>query len=395
MIQTVEELHRAMRLVRDARKRIVAHITSETPASENDMEILRKHASEFQMAVGRSGTQKLSFGGGENIDVIPTFIDQIRKDLLFLEEGHPSPEKLLKSFEEESPEFKEEVQRGVKALGKTKFSHFISDRDGTLEPYSPFYVTAVQSIYSAWILHQFGLKKNIHVTLLTSGPLKDLGIIDVNVDPENSLTYAGSKGRHILTKSGDLIEMKISEEQANILSEFGKGLQILTAIPKYKKFALMGSGLQRKYGEIAIARNTTNPAILEESESIAFKNEVETLLKQVDSNGAVLDLHDTGSDIEILLKTEEGQAGFSKGDGVNWLNNRLSMNLDQAQGILIAGDTFSDVPMLEAAKKLNPATRGLFRTSDLALVKRVQAIDTDAAIVSSEDALLMILFKLS
>ncbi len=390
----VRELHQSMIDVRNARRKIVEALVSGQKHFNEELTTLRKRATEFQLGIGRNDKHKLQFESGESIEVFPSYLGQIHKDLVFLKEGNPNLSVFFQWLSEEDPSFEEEVEGAFQNLSSNRYDVLISDRDGTLEPYSPFYATAIQSIYSAWTLYQFGAAQKREVVLLTSGPLKDLGIVDVNVDLKGTLTYAGSKARQVLTRTNRLVEMSLPPEQAKVLHTFETELKRLLTQEENRKFTLTGSGLQQKYGELAIARNTT-PPIFSESESETFKAEVVALVQKVDASGKILDLHDTGSDLEILLRTQQQKAGFSKGDGLQWINETLELQLEEASGLLIAGDTLSDVPMLAKAKELNPHTRILFKTTEEKLAQKVQSIDPQAGIVSSEDALLAVLHKLS
>jgi len=116
------------------------------------------------------------------------------------------------------------------------------------------------------------------------------------------------------------------------------------------KFLGIGSGLQRKFGEVTMARN--DPAgTVPEPESKRFMQAVRLVKDELDPDGTLLDLHDTGTDIEIFPRLTGGRPAFDKGAGVECLNKKLELHVEKGPN-LICGDTTSDLPMVEAALKL-------------------------------------------
>jgi hypothetical protein len=123
------------------------------------------------------------------------------------------------------------------------------------------------------------------------------------------------------------------------------------------KFLGLGSGLQRKCGEVTIARNDPSKTVTD-SESRRFMADVQRVVSEVDPDSKLLGMHDTGTDLEIFPRLRDGWPSFHKGTGVASLNARLDLRIADGPN-LVCGDTPSDLPMIEATLNLitnRPAT---------------------------------------
>jgi hypothetical protein len=151
--------------------------------------------------------------------------------------------------------------------------------------------------------------------------------------------------------------------------------------------------VQYKFGQTTVSRQDIHGSIPRE-QSDAFLETVTTVVRDLDPNGTVFQIEDTGLDIEVML-TVEGTKDFDKGDGIRFLDDELAIGLS-AGPTLICGDTSSDVPMVEAAVELagyeNVTT--LFVTEDDDLRDRVRATGADCAFVTAPDILVAALGRI-
>jgi hypothetical protein len=252
-------------------------------------------------------------------------------------------------------------------LGSPPFRNFITDRDGTTNNYCDRYSSCVQSAYNALWITKFAHQCAKTTILLTAAPLGGRpnaeGLVELCTMPKGSVICAGSKGREYLDPSmQEVLEVESLPSGAHeLLDELHQRLVELCMRPGNSKFLGLGSGLQYKCGELTMARN--DPArSASDAESTRFKAEVQSLVDELDPEGVVLDMHDTGTDIEIFLRTANGSPTFNKSNGVTALDQRLC--LDVAEGPnLVCGDTPSDIPMVKAALHLMTENCGEHRST--------------------------------
>ena len=126
-----------------------------------------------------------------------------------------------------------------------------------------------------------------------------------------------------------------------------------------------------------------------------MKQSVEQLLKDLDPDDQFFRLEDTGKDLEIMLTVKKDKQDevedFNKGHGVKFIAKKLKLET-QNKKMLVCGDTFSDLPILQAAKDLQADVTCIFVTTDDALKKEVKKICQDALIVSTPDVLVTTLY---
>lgn len=236
------------------------------------------------------------------------------------------------------------------------FRNLITDRDGTSNNYCDRYASSVQSAYNAAWLSQFALYAVDNAVFITAAPLGGRpsaeGLMELCVAPRGLITYTGSKGREYFSDATQqLLEAEeLPKEQRELVEELHRRLLQLCQQPGNTKFLGIGSGLQRKFGEVTIARN--DPAgTVPEPESRRFMAAVRRVKEELDPDGTCLDLHDTGTDMEIFPRVMGGRASFDKGDGVMRLDQKLNLHVSEGPNI-VCGDTTSDVPMVIAALRL-------------------------------------------
>lgn len=278
------------------------------------------------------------------------------------------PEKPCKSswVEKEIPAWEVIVGRTLDVLrttaaegtpGRSKpFRNLITDRDGTTNNYCDRYASSVQSAYNAAWLSNFSRHCVDNAVFITAAPLGGRpsaeGLMELCVAPRGYFIYTGSKGREYYSDATQqLLEAEeLPKEQRELVEELHRRILALCQQPGNTKFLGIGSGLQRKFGEVTMARN--DPAgTVPEPESRRFMAAVRRVKEELDPDGTGLDLHDTGTDMEIFPRVMGGRPSFDKGDGVQRLDQKLGLHLSEGPNI-VCGDTTSDLPMVLAVLRL-------------------------------------------
>jgi hypothetical protein len=320
-------------------------------------------------------------------------ISEFKKDFMFLKNS----ESFFNYLEEVHAGFKKELGRVVDFLKDKEFNFFITDRDGTINNYCGRYFSSAQSVYNAFFLKSFIEKKVNKAIIITSAPLE--GICSLSLFPKDSkkIIYAGSKGREYKTlKEGGKKEergsLKISKKEIQILKSLERELKKLVSKPKYEKFQFIGSGFQKKFGQLTIARQDISISISKE-DSLEFLKEIENVVKELDSNGDSLGIEDTGLDVEIILKTS-GSVMFDKAQGVDFMRKKLGLNLKKGNN-LVCGDTFSDIPIADKVVEHNKNTYIIFVTTNRKLMEVLRKKHKRLMFVSSPDVLVAALYLLS
>jgi len=236
------------------------------------------------------------------------------------------------------------------------FRNFITDRDGTTNNYCDRYSSCVQSAYNAaWLCH-FAQHCTENALVVTAAPLGGRpsaeGLMELCVAPRGVFTYTGSKGREYFNPTAQRVfgVEVLPKEQRELVEELHRRLLALCAQPGNTKFLGIGSGLQRKFGEVTMGRN--DPAgTVPDQESRRFMAAVRRVKEELDPDGTALDVHDTGTDLEIFPRAFGSRESFDKGSGVKCLDEKLQLNIAEGPN-LICGDTSSDVPMIVAVLEL-------------------------------------------
>ncbi len=337
--------------------------------------------------------RRIPIGPEKSIDLDLRYeFQELEKDVIFLRQGE---EALLNHLAGLHSGFEEQVRRGLDLLRGLFFNAFITDRDGTVNNYCGRYRSSIQSIYNAVFLARFARRLTRKPVLLTSSPLKDGGLLDVSVLPGGTFILAGSKGREFLDLQGRLYREPLEPRQEELLAGLNRRLAELVSRPEYEIFGLVGSGLQFKFGQTTVARQDISRSIPEE-QSRAFLEKVSGLARELDPEGDVFRLEDTGLDIEIIVTIHDPEAGlkdFDKGDAVRYLERTLALGLKHGSN-LVCGDTASDLPMLRAAADFNEDTWSVFVTGKEELAAKVLDICPRAFIASEPDVLVSILGSL-
>jgi hypothetical protein len=236
------------------------------------------------------------------------------------------------------------------------FRNFITDRDGTINNYCDRYMSSVQSLYNAMWVGTFARRCAENTLLITAAPLGGRqgseGLVELCAMDPNMVKYAGSKGReyydHVARKVVEIEPLPVETQE--LLDNVQSRLVSLCSQVGNSVFLGIGSGFQRKFGEITVARNDPTGSISDET-SHRFMADVQKVVRDIDPEGVLLDMHDTGTDIEIFPRMADGRSSFNKGIGIRALDKQLGLRISEGPN-LVCGDTSSDVPMIESALSL-------------------------------------------
>ncbi len=393
-IDTLQKFYNTMEATGKTRKKLVAqYLENKTVSDKKDIKELKTHLEALERIPRENNSFILKIDAQKSIEVDLSYeIDELKRDILFLEKGEEALDSHLNSLH---PEFSEQVWQGLDFLNQKTIRNLITDRDGTINNYCGRYRSSIQSLYNAVYLTRFARKATQNAIVLTSAPLQDPGLVDVSTTPDKDFIYAASKGREFMI-NGKRHQLAISEEKQARLNELNRKIDELLKNPDYEKFGLIGSGIQHKFGQTTIARQDVNLSVPEE-ESREFFKSIVALLNKIDPKEQFFRVEDTGKDIEIILTVDSisGQTkDFDKGDGVMYLNDSLNLKIENG-GNLVCGDTHSDVAMVKKAAEQSKDVAVIFVTQDKKLMDEVlTAIPKNQCLfVTAPDVLISIFNK--
>lgn len=393
-IRDLKSFYRLMMQTRDVRFGIVNDLLSSRLIQKNRITDLQNALSSLEATLEDEFKAVLKIDGSESTTVDLTYeITELKKDILYLGNGENA---LISHFETIHPDFSAHVKAGVSLLEGKCFNCFITDRDGTTNNYCGRYRSSVQSIYNAVFISRFAKSIVAHPIMMTSAPLKDIGIVDVGIIPDQTIIYAASKGREFIDLSNQRRSFPIDAQKQELIQRLYQRLCNLLKNPAHEKFTMIGSGLQFKFGQITIARQDISGSI-PEPESDAFLNVIKNLIRNIDPTYENFRIEDTGLDIEIILTISDEKTGlkdFDKADGIKYLEKELNLGMHKGPH-LVCGDTGSDVPMLEVTMGRTENTFSVFVTNNQALAEQVKAICPNTVIIPEPDILVAILNQLS
>ncbi|MDP8266372.1 MAG: trehalose 6-phosphate synthase [Candidatus Aceula meridiana] len=395
-METLKTFYDLMFQTRDARRLLVLDCLENKTLEHKDILPLKQALATLEATPKKENQYILKLEGEKTIALDLSYeIDELKKDLLFLEKGEDA---LLKFLENIHADFETQIKSVVSALSAKKFHTLITDRDGTVNNYCGRYASSIQSVYNAVFLTRFA-KKLDNAVILTSAPLRSIGLVDISVVPQGAFIHAASKGREYINKKNKRCHFPIKEEKQKKLDEFNAELSSLVKNPQYAKFALIGSGLQFKFGQTTIARQDITKSIPKD-ESLRFLKLVENLVSRIGNQKQFFRIEDTGKDVEIILTVENVQSGldpkdFDKGDGVAFLEKHASLHMAKG-GNLICGDTPSDIPMIPAALHYSNDTTAIFVSNgNEEFEQKVKRLYPNTIVVSTPDILVTALNALA
>lgn len=392
-INSLNDFYSLMFYTRDIKKSIVNDILNNKICNSEMIDLL-KEALEILNNLPGNQYEKIINHHNTQVKLNLFYeISELQKDIYYLLHKEQDFYEYLSIL---NPNFFKQIADGKDFLANNKFKNLISDRDGTVNNYCGRYNSSIQSIYNAVFLSRYAIYSAENTVILTSAPLKNVGLLDMSVSPDNLFIYAGSKGREYLDKNNNEHYLSIDSEKQKILDKLNNEIDNLLNNEEYQIFSLIGSGFQKKFGQTTIARqdiyNSIPPDISE-----SFFNQIINLVNYIDPTKKYLSIEDTGLDIEIILNinNEDNELkDFDKGDGIEFLDRNIPLNINEL-GAIICGDTKSDIPMLTTAIKKTNKVAAIFVTNDDNLKESINNICANSYFVSSPDILVTILNEIN
>ncbi|CAI2358169.1 unnamed protein product [Caenorhabditis sp. 36 PRJEB53466] len=265
---------------------------------------------------------------------------------------------------------------------------FITDWDGTMKDYCSQYATNLQPAYSAVVMGVFARFFTRVFAVLTAGPLRHPGILDLTALPINGpVLFSGSWGREWWLGGRRVVhDDGIPEEGSVAIGQLYEQLEEILGEGEFVQFALVGSGVQRKVDRLTLGVQTVFGQVPPEL-SARYIDAVKERIHRVDPNSQYLVLENC-SPLEIEVCVHSSGTVWNKGDGVSALVESLHDSLKIGK-VCVAGDTASDVPMLQRAANENPEqVRALFVDVSKKLKETITGIVGDpdrVCFVSSPD----------
>lgn len=161
------------------------------------------------------------------------------------------------------------VTNGTTGVGETKrtvetvpyIDYFITDWDGTYKTYCSNYATCMQPTYSGVVLTKFVKKFTKFHAVLTAGPLRGPGILDLISVPESLINFGGSWGREwsladeFKTKTllTPVVESScFTEGNQELFKKLTSEIETLLTTDRFAQFKRIGSGFQKKVDRLTI-----------------------------------------------------------------------------------------------------------------------------------------------
>ncbi|GMT04294.1 hypothetical protein PENTCL1PPCAC_26468, partial [Pristionchus entomophagus] len=258
---------------------------------------------------------------------------------------------------------------------------FITDWDGTMKNYCAQYATNLQPVYSAIGMSEFASRHTRLSAVLTAGPLIGPGILDLTSLPveDGPIIFSGSWGREwMLGRKRVVYDDEISDEGHVALDRLSDEMGSLLEANEYSQFRLVGSGVQKKVDRLTLGVQTVFNQV-DRDLSVRYQDAVRERMHRVDPNQQVL-VFEAANDLEVEVCLHSGTGTvWNKANGVERLLEATKNDLKEGR-VLIAGDTASDLPMVEYAMKQNPeGTFALFVGEVPSLEQRVRTLVGDDA----------------
>jgi len=202
--------------------------------------------------------------------------------------------------------------------------------------------------------------------VLTAGPLRGPGILDLTALPiDGPLIFSGSWGREWWMHGRRVVyEDGITDEGFDALQRFADEMSTLLESADYSRFALVGSGVQRKVDRYTLGVQSVCGHV--SADLVArYQDAVIERIHRVDPYGRVLSYDpSTHLEVEVVVHTIDGSI-WNKGDGVDRIVESVGDTLAPPGRVLICGDTRGDLPMVRRAVDANPmGTMALFVGAD-------------------------------
>jgi len=250
--------------------------------------------------------------------------------------------------------FQDELTEIIRRIPLTDhFNFFLAPRDGVLKSFAGSFISAVQPCYSAVIQAIFAHRCTQYAAIITSAPLINIGIIDVTVMPDSYYCYGASNGRNwYIDASKKFKDMSMKDNELGFLDTVHARIRELTQLQQYNQFGYIGSGIQKHYGSVTVARQDMAHTI-DKADSEEWRDKIFAIVKELDPNELMLHCEDSDLDIKITLRTGITGKQFTKGDGLNLFISEMGLDLSEGK-ILICGCSETDLTLLEQALANNP-----------------------------------------
>jgi hypothetical protein len=231
---------------------------------------------------------------------------------------------------------------------------FVTDWDGTMKDYCSQYATNLQPIYSAISMAQFASRFTRLTAVLTAGPLRGPGILDLTALPiDGPVMFSGSWGREWWLGGKRVVhDDGISNEGIDALERFNDEMRSLLSSAEYSQFGLVGSGVQRKVDRLTLGVQTVCKHVHPDL-SNRYQDEVRERVHRVDPQKQILHF-DPSTELEVEIVVQSDGSVWNKANGVERLIETVGDTLHPPGRVLICGDTSSDLPMVQHAVQFNP-----------------------------------------
>ncbi|KIH68127.1 hypothetical protein ANCDUO_01539 [Ancylostoma duodenale] len=217
--------------------------------------------------------------------MIENALDQVQLDTILAPYHPESPKKFeeeLQDAERFLMDFVDSAYSGVKPL-------LVTDWDGTMKDYCSQYATNLQPVYSAVVMGRFAELFTRATAVLTAGPLRGPGILDLTALPINGpVLFSGSWGREWWLRGRRVVhEDGISEEGFDAIGRLSdEQMTDLLEDSSFAQFALVGSGVQRKVDRLTLGVQTVFGHVPLEL-VVRYIDAVKERIHRVDPNNAV------------------------------------------------------------------------------------------------------------
>ncbi|CAK5081705.1 unnamed protein product [Meloidogyne enterolobii] len=369
-VTTLDDFFNIMLRTRDVRKAIVERVLKGIPIRQHFAISLQNAKESLELAC-KPDSFKIELQSGVDATVsnknntvefyIKNEIEELEKDLKFLEfiqsEDVFNIEQFISSLQIYHPDSEERFRNEVAAVvdmffDADHFNYFFTDRDGTLKSYSCAYPASIQPAYSGVIQAQFARRCAQTCAIVTTAPLMQVGILDVNTIPEGYYYIGASVGREwYVDPDNKFKDQSIPEHDLQQLNLVFDSIAYLLEDSEFKIFNLIGSGLQKHFGHVTIAHQDSSNTIPTELKK-KIDDKIHAIVEDIDPNNQLFEIIIDDRDIKIFVKTEFGGI-FDKGNGIELLINHLKCDLTEGT-ILVCGDSITDIPMLEYCLIKNP-----------------------------------------
>ncbi|CAB3410271.1 unnamed protein product [Caenorhabditis bovis] len=406
--QSVDEFKTCLYDMQNVRKQLTKLILSAQDVDQKYFEVIERTLYELCDSRTNGEIRKIASHGSTFSINIQDEIRGLKKDDEFLKkylqvEDHrweliDVPEILSRYFARGVEEFYNEMEMCEKFLRKLIETEstdgvlplFITDWDGTMKDYCSQYATNVQPVYSAVAMGHFARQFTRAFAVLTAGPLRRPGILDLTALPiDGPVLFSGSWGREWWLRGKRVVhEDGIPEEGSVAIGQLYEQMDEVIHEGDFVQFALVGSGIQKKVDRLTLGVQTVFGQVPRDLSS-RYIEAVKERIHRVDPSNQFLVLENC-SPLEIEVCVHSSGTVWNKGDGVSSLVESLGDSLKNGK-VCVAGDTPSDLPMLKRAMDENPEnTFALFvdaRENLKSMVAQIVPDESRVCFVSNPDVI--------